>query len=1006
MPGKTASSWTPALLTTIWTAPPASSRSQAAARASRVGHVEGDRFGAAAGGDDARDDRRRAGVEPGVGVGDDVGAVARQPFGDRLADAAAGAGDEGALAAAGLGARSLPAPGAASRTTARRPEASSRPVVRDAKRVEQARRVARLALGDDDAARRARRRAGRRAARQPRRTSRALARKPGDGAAPAAGAQQAAVQRPSPAPRTRSPRSPSGRCGCAGDGAGRGGWRRRTRSALASHAAMRSSRHIGPRCGISASMPAWSSVAGSCDRRRCRRRCRRWRPAARSRTACPRSSAALRPRSRGRELRAPCRERPAGLRPRRRGRAARNDQAVDPLAGGEAAPRGGIADAQQQPCRRRPSAARTRASTASCSATLDVVQHVEDDDRVAAGRRRVRMSPQTKSAPSPSASRARATSRAHQLDAGDAHAIGGGGPAGRPAAASRAACAAAASRLASRPWPQPMSSTRVPRRDQAVRRGDARNTGSQRSLPRAKCQAKRPARRYGALASLDQRRPRRDVPPRGSSASPPRAWRPRRAPAAGSVDQGDEIAAGRGRALEQRRQHGEHHRRAGRRCAPRCRRAAAGCRRRARPSAEARQHAAGSRRTVSKPRRVQLTSCRPRRCSTGASNGLRRPAGARKKRGATPVRSASRACAAPISRAIAARPEQREAVRVAIAVVLHAVAAARRSRGRAPGAARAPLAMQKKVARAPCASSRSSTAGVTSGSGPSSIVIAISRRAAAAAGRRVQLRPSQRERGQRPPPVSTRWLAPTAPSAQGQATGREHGNRRRRRARRRCLHVRRPGLARGGCADRRAARRRWSGHGAIFPCAPAAALRRGRAGGREHQAQQRARRDHDADRLQHRDPRAREQARTRPPSSGWRAAARRACRRRPRRARAGGRRTARSSSRSPPSAAGRRGAGCRAPRRRAASAASTTSVAAAIGSAPRRRRRALRRCSASSAHDGRRAERRLPLGFAQEARVDRVELGLDGDHARARDVGDRGADAVGVERRPRRPPAG
>ena len=56
--------------------------------------------------------------------------------------------------------------------------------------------------------------------------------------------------------------------------------------------------------------------------------------------------------------------------------------------------------------------------------------------------------------------------------------------------------------------------------------------------------------------------------------------------------------------------------------------------------------------------------------------------------------------------------------------------------------------------------------------------------------------------------------------------------------------------------------------------------------------------------------------------------------------------------------------------------------------------------------DGDGAERRLPFGFAQEARVDRVELGLDGDDANARDVGDRRADAIDVEVAVRRPPAG
>jgi hypothetical protein len=55
--------------------------------------------------------------------------------------------------------------------------------------------------------------------------------------------------------------------------------------------------------------------------------------------------------------------------------------------------------------------------------------------------------------------------------------------------------------------------------------------------------------------------------------------------------------------------------------------------------------------------------------------------------------------------------------------------------------------MQKKVACTRSRSSRSSSAGVTAGSGPSSFVIAISRRVIAARGRRVQLLPSQRERG-------------------------------------------------------------------------------------------------------------------------------------------------------------------------------------------------------------------------------------------------------------------
>jgi hypothetical protein len=87
-----------------------------------IGHVEGDRLGAAAIGDDPRRDRL-GGLEPGVGMNDDMGAVARQALGDRLADAAAGAGDEGAAAEGRL----LVHPATASSTTARRPAAISRP---------------------------------------------------------------------------------------------------------------------------------------------------------------------------------------------------------------------------------------------------------------------------------------------------------------------------------------------------------------------------------------------------------------------------------------------------------------------------------------------------------------------------------------------------------------------------------------------------------------------------------------------------------------------------------------------------------------------------------------------------------------------------------------------------------------------------------------------------------------------------------------------------------------
>ena len=85
-----------------------------------------------------------------------------------------------------------------------------------------------------------------------------------------------------------------------------------------------------------------------------------------------------------------------------------------------------------------------------------------------------------------------------------------------------------------------------------------------------------------------------------------------------------------------------------------------------------------------------------------------------------------------------------------------------------------------------------------------------------------------------------------------------------------------------------------------------------------------------------------------------------------------------------------------------ASAASTTRVAAAIGSATASRRRALRRRAASRSVDRERAEAGLPLRGAQEAGVDRVELGLHRDDAHAGHVGDRAADALDIERAARR----
>src|SRR5579864_6671252 len=60
--------------------------------------------------------------------------------------------------------------------------------------------------------------------------------------------------------------------------------------------------------------------------------------------------------------------------------------------------------------------------------------------------------------------------------------------------------------------------------------------------------------------------------------------------------------------------------------------------------------------TVSNPRRVQLTSSSPARASSGSRNGLRRPAGARKKRGVSPVAALIDSCARAISARIPRGP--------------------------------------------------------------------------------------------------------------------------------------------------------------------------------------------------------------------------------------------------------------------------------------------------------------------------------------------------------------
>ena len=242
-----------------------------------------------------------------------------------------------------------------------------------------------------------------------------------------------------------------------------------------------------------------------------------------------------------------------------------------------------------------------------------------------------------------------------QVDAADANVDRRLGPVARPASLAR--------RLRRRGragWRAAPGRSRCRGRAFAARSGRARADG-RRPDPSAACRA-RSARRSGRRAGTARSPPSTSARQASAAAAPLMAARPARlGRAARRGAQGAPAASPATRpsgasARQQLRQHGEDDGAAvlgARRVAVVQR---AGCRRRARPRARRASTRPGSRRTVSKPRRVQLTSCRSRRCSTGARNGLRSPAGARKKRGASPVMSASVACAAAISRAIARGP--------------------------------------------------------------------------------------------------------------------------------------------------------------------------------------------------------------------------------------------------------------------------------------------------------------------------------------------------------------
>jgi hypothetical protein len=242
----------------------------------------------------------------------------------------------------------------------------------------------------------------------------------------------------SPAPRTRSPRSPAGPLAL----------RRMARVAVsidaldrvAFHDVMRSSRHIGPRCGsaLDAGVVRRAGVIGS----RSPAPAPPWRRDVRERGAAVHRLALDREPQVG-ETGLPRGERPAGGQPKPAApqltKRSTHVLAVKPRRARR------IADAHHEPAADRQGGAHSREHRVLIG-DADVVQHVQDDDGVDGSEAVVRMSPQTISMPSPSACRARSTSRSS--GSMPLTRTSTGARPSRSAMTSRAACAAAASRLA------------------------------------------------------------------------------------------------------------------------------------------------------------------------------------------------------------------------------------------------------------------------------------------------------------------------------------------------------------------------------------------------------------------------------------------------------------------------------------------------------------------------------------------------------------------------------
>ena len=327
----------------------------------------------------------------------------------------------------------------------------------------------------------------------------------------------------------------------------------------------------------------------------------------------------------------------------------------------------------------------------------------------------------------------------------------------------RRACMAAIadSRLANRPWPQPMSTTRRAgaRRSGRVRSGRGtpgrapacRARNARRSCPPS-CRARsRASVQLGASAASGRRHLRAHAANASGRVTARRPSARMRASSGGSTSSTTALPCGRARGMAVVQQQD-----------------VAGLRVRRVSRAST---VPASRSRVSKPRRVQLTSDRPRRCSTGSRNGLRKPGRCAEARralaGDLAAASAARARSRPRSRA------GRETKSCGDAAPCGSGRCGRAPRSRAPapdarhalGDAEEGGALAVRIEQVEHLRRDLGVGAVVDGDRD------LARAPPPPAGSRVMLGPSRLLRGSRPAAVISTWLSTTAPRAHGAAPG-------------------------------------------------------------------------------------------------------------------------------------------------------------------------------------------------------------------------------------------